>query len=276
MSAGYRAFSLTTRVSLWIILLFAAAALFSPWLAPYPYERQNLPHRLEGWNRQHWMGYDELGRDILSRLLYGARVSLMVGVVVVVGSALLGTLVGAVSGYYRGWMDDVLMRVVDTLMAVPGILLAIAFVAFRGPGLTNLITALLLIGWVGYARLVRGEVLKVREFDFVQGVLASGASDRRVLWRHIFPNIVDPLVVQVSLGMAGAVMSEASLSFLGLGITPPTPSWGSMLNAARNHIFEAPHLTLFPGLAIMLLVLAFNFLGEGLRQLGNRPWGEHR
>jgi peptide/nickel transport system permease protein len=261
----YRELSLLARIGVWLILLFSIAALFASWLAAYPYEGQDLPHRLEGVGRDHWMGYDELGRDIYSRLLFGARVSLLVGITVVSGSALLGTLVGAISGYYGGWIDDALMRVVDVLMAIPGILLAIAFVAFRGPGLSNLIVALVLIGWVGYARLVRGEILKVREFDFVQAVHASGASDRRILSHHILPNILDPLVVQASLGMAGAVMAEASMSFLGLGIMPPAPSWGAMLNAARNHIFEAPHLTIFPGLAIMLLVMAFNFVGDGLR-----------
>lgn len=267
--ARYRDLPPPGRISVWVILAFSLAGLFAPLLAPYAYEDQQLPHRLEGPDLQHWMGYDELGRDILSRLLHGARVSLLVGVLAVSGSALLGTFVGALSGYYRGWLDDILMRVVDVLMAIPGILLAIAFVAFRGPGLGNLTAALLLIGWVGYARLARGEVLKVREFDFVQAVRAAGAADRRVLWRHILPNIMDPLIVQASLGMGGAVMAEASMSFLGLGITPPTPSWGSMLNAARNHIFEAPHLTFFPGVALMLLVMAFNFLGDGLRHSGS-------
>ncbi|MBI4455389.1 MAG: ABC transporter permease [Acidobacteria bacterium] len=254
------------RLSVWIITFFFLAALFAPWLAPYPYESQDLPHRLAGFSRDHWMGYDELGRDILSRLLYGARISLLVSVTVVTGSALVGTFLGAISGYYRGWIDELLMRLVDVLMSVPGILLAISFVAFRGPGLGNLIVALLLIGWVSYARLVRGELLRVREFDFVHAVRAAGARDGRVLWRHILPNILDPLVVQTSLGMAGAVMAEASLSFLGLGIMPPMPSWGSMLNAARSHIFEAPHLIIFPGLAIMSLVMAFNFVGDALRQ----------
>jgi peptide/nickel transport system permease protein len=266
----YRSLTAAARVSAWILALFAAAALLAPWLAPHPVDVQDLPHRLEGVSATHWMGYDELGRDVFSRLLYGARVSLLVGVMVVAGSAAAGTVVGAISGYYRGWLDDVVMRVIDVLMAVPGILLAIAFVAFRGPGLQNLIVALLLLGWVSYARLVRGELLRVREFDFVVAVRASGARDRRVLWRHIFPNIVDALIVQCALGMAGAVMAESTMSFLGLGITPPTPSWGAMLNTARSHVLEAPHLTLFPGLAIMLLVLAFNFLGDGL-QHGGRP-----
>ena len=263
--AYYRSLSATARASLWVVAGFVVMAVFAPWLAPQPFDLQDLPHRLEGVSAQHWMGYDELGRDVLSRLLYGARVSLIVSLAVVAGSAVVGTLVGAISGYYRGWLDDVVMRLIDVLMAVPGILLAIAFVAFRGPGLQNLVVALLLLGWVSYARLARGELLRAREFDFVQAVRASGARDSRVLWRHIFPNIVDPLIVQSALGMAGAVMAESSMSFLGLGITPPTPSWGSMLNMARSHILEAPHLTLFPGLAIMLLVLAFNFLGEGLR-----------
>lgn len=248
-------------------MVFSATAIFAPLLAPYSYQSQELPHRLLGVSARHWMGYDELGRDILSRLIYGSRISLLVGIAVVSGSALAGTMIGAISGYYRGWIDDVLMRIVDVLMAVPGILLAIAFVAFRGPGVGNLITALVLIGWVGYARLIRGEILKVREFEFVQAVRAQGAGDRRILWRHILPNVIDPLIVQASLGMAGAIMAEASLSFLGLGITPPTPSWGSMLNSARNHVFEAPHLTVFPGTALMLLVMAFNFVGDGLRKV---------
>ncbi|HEY2933837.1 MAG TPA: ABC transporter permease [Acidobacteriota bacterium] len=263
----YRQLPFLSRAGVCVIALFSAAAVFAPLLAPYPYERQELARRLMGASAAHWMGYDELGRDIFSRLLYGARISLLVGIAVVSGSTVVGTMIGALSGYYRGWVDDVLMRIVDVLMAVPGILLAIAFVAFRGPGVGNLIIALVLIGWVGYARLVRGEILKVREFDFVQAVRAQGAGDRRILWRHIIPNVLDPLIVQASLGMAGAIMAEASLSFLGLGITPPTPSWGSMLNSARSHVFEAPHLTVFPGVALMLLVMAFNFLGDGLRKV---------
>lgn len=256
-----------------IILGFFLAALLAPVLAPYdPAEQLPLKpdapmaERLSP-SQAHWLGQDELGRDILSRIIFGARISMRVGVTVVLLSALLGVLIGAVSGFYGGWVDRFLSGFVfNVFMSFPSILLAIAMVAFLGPSLNNLILALSVIGWVGYARLIRGQILKVREYDFVTAARALGASDSRLIFRHILPNAIQPLIVQASLGMAGAVLSEASLSFLGLGVPPPAPSWGAMLNDARSFLTIAPHLLFFPGLAVMLTVLAFNFLGDGLRE----------
>jgi len=180
-------------------------------------------------------------------------------------SSTVGMLFGSVAGYFGGRIDDVISRVIDILMAFPGILLAIALVAVLGPSLVNVVIALSIIGWVGYARLVRGQALRAREFEFVQAARASGASAARIVVRHVLPTAIPAVVVQATLGMAGAIIAEAALSFLGLGVQPPTPSWGTMLDAGRAHLFDAPHLTIFPGLAIAMLVLGFNFLGDGLR-----------
>jgi peptide/nickel transport system permease protein len=192
-------------------------------------------------------------------------VSLLVGVLVVSISAVVGTLVGSLAGYRGGWVDEVIGRAMDVLMAFPGILLAIALVAVLGPSLTNVVLALTSIGWVGYARLVRGQVLKIRELEYVQAARALGATTTRVLLWHVVPATLSSVIVQATLGMASAIISEASLSFLGLGVQPPTPSWGTMLDAGRSHLLDAPHLTIFPGLAIALLVLGFNLSGELLR-----------
>jgi len=248
-----------------IVLVAALAAVAGPSLTPFSPSAQDLPMRLEGPTRAHPFGLDELGRDVLSRILAGARISFLVGIVVVSVSAAVGTVLGAMAGYFGGVLDDVISRVIDTLLAFPGLLLAIALVAVLGPSLGSVLLALTIIGWVGYARLVRGQVLRAREFEYVQAARALGAAAPRVLFRHIVPAAMPVVVVQATLGMAGAVISEAALSFLGLGVQPPTPSWGTMLNGGRTHLLDAPHLTLFPGLAIALLVLGFNFLGDGLR-----------
>ncbi len=261
------------KFGLIIIIIFFLVALLAPFIAPYDPREQlqdgrNLPteERLKP-TRQNLLGRDDLGRDVLSRIVHGARISMRVGVTVVLISALIGTLIGAVSGFYGGWIDRFLSGFLfNVFMSFPSLLLAIAMVAFLGPSLNNLILALSVIGWVGYARLIRGQVLKVREYDFVTAARALGASDARLILRHILPNAIQPLIVQASLGMAGAVLSEASLSFLGLGVPPPTPSWGAMLNDARSFLTIAPHLLLFPGIAVMLTVLAFNFVGDGLRE----------
>jgi len=214
----------------------------------------------------HWFGTDELGRDILSRTLYGARISLIVATSVVSLSLAIGLTAGLASGFYGGWIDTVLnVYVTNAFLSLPGILLAIAFVAFLGPGLFNLILALSISGWVGYARLVRAQTMAAKEREFVEAARALGASDLRVLCRHILPNIVQPLIVQAAIGMAGAVLAEATLSFLGLGVPPPTASWGAMLNDARSHLFDSPHLVIFPAMAVMLAVLSFNFIGDALR-----------
>lgn len=252
-----------------VALAMTLAALLAPVLSPFEFDHQALPQRLEPPSRQHLFGTDELGRDILSRVLFGTQISLLVGFLVVAASSSLGMLAGSIAGYHGGWFDEVLMRVVDVLLAFPGILLAIALVAFWGPGLEKLILALAAVGWVGYARLVRGQILKVKELDFIRAARSLGATDAHIIVRHLIPNIIQPVLVQASIGMAGAILSEASLSFLGLGVPPPLPSWGAMLNDGRSHLFDAPHLVVFPGLATMLAVLSFNFLGDGLREILN-------
>jgi peptide/nickel transport system permease protein len=194
----------------------------------------------------------------------------MVGLVVVGVSATIGMAVGALSGYYGGWLDQLIGRVMDVLMAFPGLLLAIALVAVLGPSLTNVVLALATIGWVGYARLVRGQVLRAREFDYVNAARALGAGTPRILVHHVLPSAVPIVLVQATLGMAGAMLSEAALSFLGLGVQPPTPSWGTMINGGRAHLLDAPHLTVFPGVCLAVVVLGFNFLGDGLRDVVDR------
>jgi peptide/nickel transport system permease protein len=249
-----------------LLIVFVLCAVFAPWLAPQDPAKLDLTGRLMGPSWAHWFGTDELGRDILSRTLFGARISLIVAVSVVGLSLAVGLVAGGLAGFYGGWTDTVVnVYVTNAFMALPGILLAIAFVAFMGPGLGNVILALAISGWVGYARLVRAQVMAVKEREFVEAARALGASDLRVMGRHILPNILQPLIVQAAIGMAGAVLAEATLSFLGLGVPPPTASWGSMLNDARSHLFDSPHLVFFPAMAVMLCVLAFNFLGDALR-----------
>jgi peptide/nickel transport system permease protein len=225
--------TLLLRLGAAIVIVTAGAAVVGPALTPF----------------------DPAGQDLSLRLT------------VVSVSSVVGTVLGAMAGYFGGVLDDVISRVVDTLLAFPGLLLAIALVAVLGPSLGNVLFALTIIGWVGYARLVRGQVLRAREFEYVQAARALGAGAPRILWRHVMPAAFPAVVVQATLGMAGAIIGEAALSFLGLGVQPPTPSWGTMLNGGRAHILDAPHLTLFPGLAIALLVLGFNFVGDGLRDL---------
>jgi peptide/nickel transport system permease protein len=251
------------------IVLLVVVALFAPWIATHDVGVPDLLARYKGPSAEHWLGTDATGRDIFSRVIFGARISLRVGLVVVAVSAVVGTVIGALAGFYGGWIDRVVSGYVfNVFLAFPGLLLAIAMVAFLGAGLNKLILALCVIGWVGYARVMRAQVLKVREYDFVQAARALGARDWRILFFHVLPNAVQPLIVQASLGMAGAVLSEASLSFLGLGVPPPAPSWGVMLEEARDlaTLQRAPHAMLVPGIAIALTVLAFNFLGDGLRE----------
>jgi peptide/nickel transport system permease protein len=257
-----------------IVAVVLAAAVLGPLVVPFDPAAQELALRLEGPTGFHWFGLDELGRDILSRVLAGGRVSLMVGLVVVSVSASVGVCVGAVAGYFGGYVDEAISRVIDILLAFPGLLLAIALVAVLGPSLPNTILALASIGWVGYARLVRGQVLRARELDYVQAARALGARSLRILARHVIPTTLPAVSVQAALGMGSAILSEASLSFLGLGVQPPTPSWGTMLSYGKVHLLDAPHLTIFPGIALATLVLGFNFLGDGLRDLLDPP-GRH-
>jgi peptide/nickel transport system permease protein len=249
-----------------ILLLFAIAALSAPVIAPHDVTRQNLTNDLVAYSSDHPLGTDKLGRDILSRLIYGARVSLAVGLATVALSLAIGLIIGSLSGYCGGWVDQLLMRLVDILMAFPGILLAIAFTAVLGPGLDHVILALCLIGWTGYARLVRGEILSLRERDFIQAARALGCRPARTIFRHLLPNLLPALLIQATFGLAAAIVAEGSLSFLGLGIEPPNPSWGAMLNEGRQFLLVAPHLTTYPGLAIMLTVFALNLVGDALQE----------
>jgi peptide/nickel transport system permease protein len=251
-----------------LVAVFVLCTIFAPWIAPQDPAHIDLPNRLQPPSTQHLCGTDELGRDILSRLIWGARISMFVGSSVVVCSLFLGLIIGSLAGYYGGRIDRfVNIVLMNAFLSFPGILIAIAFVAFRGPGILNLVLALSLGGWVGYARLVRAQVLAVREREFVEAARGLGASDLRIILRHILPNIIQPVIVQAAIGMAGAILAEATMSFLGLGVPPPTASWGSMLNDARSHLFDAPHLALFPALTVMLAVLAFNFIGDALRDV---------
>ena len=253
------------RVGIAIVGLMVIAAVVGPWIAPDDPFTQHLSQRQGGMSWRHPLGLDELGRDEMARLFAGARLSLLVGVVVVGLSASIGTIVGAVAGYFGGWPDEVIGRLMDVLLAFPGILLAIALVAMLGPSLSNVIWALVVIGWVGYARLVRGQALRVRELDYVQAARALGGSSARIILRHAIPATLPAVIVQGTLGMAGVIIAEASLSFLGLGVQPPAPSWGTMIDAGRSHLFDAPHLTIVPGLAIALVVIGLNFAGDELR-----------
>jgi peptide/nickel transport system permease protein len=254
------------RVGLGLALLLIVLALAAPWLAPYDPAAQNLPSRLAGPSSSHWMGTDELGRDILSRILFGARVSMVVSISVVLGAGLTGLLIGSVAGYFGGWLDRIINIVlINAFLSFPGILLAIAFAAFLGPGLGKVVIALTITGWAGYARLARAQVLQAKEMDYVVAARSLGASHARILARHLVPNILQPVLVQATIGMAGAILAESTLSFLGLGVLAPMPSWGAMLNDGRGHLFDAPHLVVFPALAVMTAVLAFNLLGDAWR-----------
>ena len=248
-----------------IIGLFLLGAIFAPFLSPYdPYEI-NLPEQLAVPSFEHPLGQDANGSDIFSRLLYGARISLMVGVTVVFFSGSIGILMGLLSGYYGGLLDTMLMRLVDVLLAFPGLLLAIALVAVLGPHINNVVLALTVLGWVSFARLVRGQVLSIKERDYILAARISGQSDLRIMLVHVLPNVLSPVIVQATFGLASVIVAESSLSFLGLGVPPGTPSWGAMLSEGKQVILEAPHVSIFPGLAIMLVVLSVNFLGDALR-----------
>lgn len=263
------------------IALLVLVAVFAPLIATHDVGATDLAARYLPPSTEHFFGTDATGRDVFSRIVYGVRISLRVGLIVVFVSALIGTIVGALSGYFGGWIDSFVSGYIfNVFLAFPGLLLAISLVVFFDDPppvlkflqsisrINRLILALCIIGWVGYARVIRGQVLKVREYDFVMAARALGASSLRIIFVHVLPNAIQPLIVQASLGMAGAVLSEAALSFLGLGVPPPAPSWGVMIEEARDlaTLQAAPHALIFPGLAIALTVLAFNFVGDGLRE----------
>ena len=258
--------SVLARLGLIAATLLLVAALLAPFVAPADPAAQNLPARLESPSRSHWMGTDELGRDILSRALYGARVSLLVAVCVVCGCGLTGLALGMIAGYAGGWLDSFInLLLINAFLSFPGILLAIAFAAFLGPGIGKVILALIITGWAGYARLARAQVLKAKELEFVLAARSLGASPLRIMRRHLLPNILQPVLIQATIGMAGAILAESTLSFLGLGVLAPIPSWGAMLNDARGHLFDAPHMVIFPALGVMTAVLSFNLLGDAWR-----------
>ncbi|MGH9729734.1 MAG: ABC transporter permease [Candidatus Acidiferrales bacterium] len=258
--------SLPGSVGFVLCVILIILALGAPWLAPYNPAAQNLVARLASPSAAHWMGTDELGRDVLSRVIYGARVSMSVSVSVVFGAGIIGLILGSLAGYFGGWFDRfVNIILINAFLSFPGILLAIAFAAFLGPGLGNVIIALTITGWAGYARLARAQVLQAKEMDFVTAALSLGASHTRILIRHLLPNIIQPVLVQGTIALAGAILAESTLSFLGLGVLAPMSSWGAMLNDARGHLFDAPHMVIFPALAVMTAVLAFNLLGDALR-----------
>ncbi|MEW6614620.1 MAG: nickel transporter permease [Thermodesulfobacteriota bacterium] len=250
---------------LFIIGILIFVAILAPYLAPFSPFEQNLRGGLNPPSQEHPLGQDKLGRDNLSRIIYGSRISVYVGLAVVGISLLVGLFIGSLAGYNGGWIDELFMRIVDILLAFPGILLAIALTAVLGPSLNNVILALSVTGWVGYARIVRGQILTIKEQEYIVAARALGAKPPRIIMHHILPNILSPLIVETTFGMAAVILAEASLSFLGLGAQPPTPSWGSMLNEGVQFLLVAPHMTTFPGLAIMITVLGFNFLGDGLR-----------
>jgi peptide/nickel transport system permease protein len=258
--------SVLARVGFIAASILLISALLAPWIAPANPAVQNLPARLESPSCAHWMGTDELGRDILSRVLYGARISLLVSVCVVSGCGLIGLTMGMLAGYAGGWFDRFInLLLINAFLSFPGILLAIAFAAFLGPGIGKVILALVITGWAGYARLARAQVLKVKELDFILAARSLGASHVRLMVRHLLPNILQPILIQATIGMAGAILAESTLSFLGLGVLAPIPSWGAMLNDARGHLFDAPHMVVFPALAVMTAVLSFNLLGDAWR-----------
>ena len=247
-----------------IIALLIGTALLAPFLAPHDPLAIDLTGELEGPRASHLLGQDKLGRDILSQVIYGSRISFMVGLLVVGISLVIGVAVGALAGYFGGVVDTMVMRIVDILLAFPGILLAIALTGILGPNLKNIIFALCILGWVGYARLVRGQVLAEKNREYVLAARALGGSHFRIILRHILPNVFAPVIVEATFGLAGVILAESSLSFLGLG-PQDVPTWGRLLNEGVQYLLFAPHVATFPGIAIMLTVLGFNFIGDGLR-----------
>jgi len=257
-----------------LVMLFAVLAVFAPLIAPHDPAAIDLPSRLAPPSATHWFGTDELGRDILSRIVFGARISMLVGTSVVAFALLLGLVVGSIAGYYGGRVDRfVNVVVMNAFLSFPGILLAIAFVAFLGPGILNLILALSIGGWVGYARLVRGQVLRAREFEYVQAARALGAKTPRILVRHVIPAAIPAIVVQATLGMAGATIGEAALSFLGLGVQPPTPSFGSMIADSRKYLINAWWIATIPGIFLAVALTSINLMGSALEKARNRIYG---
>lgn len=248
-----------------VLIVLSLLAIFAPWIAPHDPAAVHTREGLRGPSWQYPLGQDALGRCILSRMLYGARVSLTVGLLAGVLSLGVGIVLGALAGYFGGWADLLIMRVAEVFMTIPQFLLVVAAVAIIGPSFTSLLIVIGLSSWTGYARVLRGEILVMKQKPFVEAARAYGSSHLRILARHILPNCLSPLIVMVTLNVAGVILLESSLSFLGFGIQEPQASWGSILSQGRNYFMVAPHIATFPGIAIMLAVLAFNLLGDGLR-----------
>ncbi|NBC95079.1 MAG: ABC transporter permease subunit [Deinococcus-Thermus bacterium] len=248
-----------------LVGVLVLAALFAPWLTPYDPTKQALLSVLQAPSGEHLLGTDQLGRDLLARLLYGGRLTLFIGVFAVAVGMVVGVPLGVLAGYYRGWVDMLIMRVMDLMLSFTSFLLAMALVALLGVGLTNVIIAVGIATIPRFARLVRSSVLTIREISYVEASHALGARDGRILSRHVMPNAVAPVIVQATLSMGSTVLTAAGLGFLGLGVQPPTPEWGAMLGEGRNYIFTSAYVTTFPGLAIFVAVLGFNLLGDGLR-----------
>ncbi|OFV68656.1 MAG: nickel ABC transporter permease [Candidatus Syntrophoarchaeum caldarius] len=250
-----------------VIVFLIFVAVFAGFIAPHDPTETHLKDRLSSPSSKYPLGTDHLGRCILSRIIYGTRISLSVGVLVIGASLLLGLLLGTIAGYYGGIIDDLIMRIVDGFLAFPSMFLALAIAGALGPSLTNLMIALIVVEWTSYARVVRGSILSIKDQMFVEAARGLGAGDIYLLTRHVLPNILSPLIVMATLGVGYIILTAAGLSFLGLGVQPPTPEWGAMLNDGRLFMRSAPHIMIFPGLAIMITVLAFNFLGDGLRDV---------
>lgn len=248
-----------------IIIFFVLVAIIAPFIAPYGYDQLHAGERLTGPSAQNWFGTDDLGRDIFTRIVYGARISLFVGFFSVTGALVMGTLLGVIAGFFGRWIDLLISRIFDVLLAFPSILLAIAIVAILGPSLQNALLAIAIINIPIFGRLVRSRVLSIREEEYILAAKALGMKNSRILFHHILPNSVAPIIVQATLSFGSAILEAAALGFLGLGAQPPTPEWGKMLSDARQYIQTAPWTVLFPGLSIMLVVLGFNLLGDGLR-----------
>jgi peptide/nickel transport system permease protein len=249
-----------------LVIILVLIAIFGRLLAPYPPIAQDLAGVLAAPSARHWLGTDELGRDVLSRLLYGSTISLQVGIAAVLIASIPGVILGTYVGYRRGLVDNVVMRILDGLMAFPALILALTIVAVLGSNILNVMLAIAVTSFPHYARLVRGQVLSVREYDYVLAVRSIGARDGRIIFRHIMPNVISPVLVQASLGVGFAIMAEAGLSFLGLGVQPPTPTWGSMIQVGFQYLETAPWLVMAPGTMIFMAVLGFNLLGDGLRE----------
>jgi len=260
----FRKNKLAVSGALMVIFLFGVA-IFAPWLAPYDPGQINVKKVLEGPSMEHPFGTDQLGRDVLSRMIYGSRISLLVGFVSVGIACLVGVFLGALAGYYGHWVDNLLMRLVDIMLCFPTFFLILAVIAFLEPSIWNIMIVIGLTGWMSVARLVRAEFLSLKERDFTLAEKALGAKDWRIIFHHILPNALAPVLVAATLGVAGAILTESALSFLGIGVQPPTPSWGNILTAGKDNIQIAWWLSLFPGLAILLTVIAYNLLGEGIR-----------